>query len=173
MPVQLKVEVILPSPRNYPDNVMDKIDAAIEATLKGVVKQTLKSAFEKRTGNWGHRPEWVGRFAYEYMRYGHDPSMTVFPRGSARDIYTWVSRGTRGRVITAVNAPMLRYRHYTPRTTASNTYGGPGTYYGPIKKAKSVWNPGIEARHFEEHIIDEEGRGINAALQAAVLRASR
>src|SRR3990167_3687913 len=152
---------------------MNKIDAAIEATLKGCVKRVLKDAFQKRTNNWSHRPEWVGRFAYQYLKYGHDPSMTVFPRGSNRDIYVWVSRGTRGRVITAVKAPMLRYRIYTPKTKVSNSYGGPGTYYGPIKKAKSVYNPGIEARHFEEHIIKEEERGIHVAIQAAVLKASK
>lgn len=171
MPVQMTIEPIYPNPRNYPENLLKKLDRELEDVLQGFVKETLKSEFRKRVRGWSHSPEWVGRFAYMRAARGDDPTMTVYPRGQYRERYAWVSRGTEGRWISVKRAKYLRYRHYMPHTRAGDFYGGVGQYYGPIKKAKRVWNPGVEARHFEEVIKFKSQPKIENAVQLAVFRA--
>lgn len=171
MPFEIRIEEIKPKPANYPLNLVKALEAEIQKALTGPVKTEVKRAFEKRTGDWKRRPEWVARYAYQALAGGRDPSLTVYPRGRHRKVYEWVTLGTRSYPIVARYAPMLRYRRYSSRTKAGNLYGRRGYYYGPVIVKKAVIHPGIKAREFEKHIAKEETPGIERQIRLAIARA--
>lgn len=59
MPFEIRIEEIKPRPANYPLNLVKALEAEIQKALTGPVKTEVKRAFEKRTGDWKRRPEWV------------------------------------------------------------------------------------------------------------------
>jgi hypothetical protein len=169
--VELRVFPILPEPRDYPKNLIAKIDSAIYQALVYKVRPLIKNALYKRSANWQIKIT----FGSIYRRPKTDEFVLyVFPTGSdkVKSIWKYVSRGTDPHPITAVRAPMLKYpTDYTPKTKPGNVYGRKSGYSGPWRTAVAVEHPGIEAREFEEHVIEETEKQIVKQIQLAINKA--
>jgi hypothetical protein len=160
--------VLPPGGVDFMQRRADEMVLAVEAALKGPVKDKLKGAFAKRTANWSGKPEFA---AYFSRASKGGISLLVSPRGRQADKWKWVSGGTPRHRIEATNAPLLRFQQfYDPKTKPGNKYGGSGRKSGPWVNTKSVSHPGIFPRDFETHIVDDEGSDIIALLEAVIRR---
>jgi len=171
---QIRIDGILPKRSDLPLARLQVIDAAIEVTLRGQVKDILKGAMEARVKNWKTKPGFSGRFSRPTADVF---SMYVFPRSTGgqpngRQLWTWITQGTRARPIFARRAPMLSIREgYIPKTKKGAWYGGPGVYTGGVRYAPAAFKyPGIQARDFEADIKKETEDRIGNILVAAVQR---
>lgn len=167
--MRIEIHAILPAAGvNFMEKRSVEMLVAVEAALKGPVKDQLKRAFSKRVSNWGSKPEFAGYFS----RRGKDGyALLVSPRGGNAEKWKWVSGGTSAHGIDAVNSPVLRFqKFYEPRTRPGNRYGGPGRKYGPWQNVKSVQHPGIKPRDFEQHIADDEAPSIISLLETVIRR---
>lgn len=121
----------------------------MEDFLEGDVKPHLIKAHERIVADWDHKPDFKGR------KYVDADSLriTVHPDGPNKDIWKWVTGGTRPHVIEAKNAPFLVFATgYIPHTKPGGIYGGPGRAYGDIRRKERVDHPGTKPRRFEKHI---------------------
>lgn len=173
--MEVTIKPILPSPKNYPDNIIKAIDSAIFRSLTGPVKDTIKSALEARIEDWVEKP----RIGYTYRRPSNDQFVLhVFPTGNSKLvlIWKWVSLGTKEDYpISPVNASALRIREgYRPRTKPGNQYriAGGGRFYGETYYTpNTVYHPGIEARQFEQHVADEKTTEVTKKIQRDIYMA--
>lgn len=172
------VIAVIPPKASKPGPVFDKILSAVENEMRANSKDIIKREMGKRVKNWGTKPEFAGR----YSRIGGVVgSMYVFPRGggmtlsgaSGRDLWTFVSLGTRDRPIVPRNKPQLIFRRgYKARTAPGNVYGRSSSRFGPVIKTTLVRHHSIKARKFEEHIVNDAQvvtqivRGMQAAIKA-------
>ena len=101
--------------------------------------------------------------------------VNVFPTGSGKEIYTYVTKGTRPHKIIAKNAPALRFRtNYASRTRpGSISSNGPGKATGPWRATISVDHPGNEARNFEGQVLDQEQTYFSRTVENAFRRGIR
>lgn len=120
----------------------------VERTLDNVVKPRLLEYPKKIVADWDHQPEFKAR-----KRVTKDSiSVYAYPSGPYKDIWYWVSRGTKPHPIEPVNAPALAFPSiYTPHTQPRGpSYGGPGKSSDATVFALHVDHPGTKARKFEE-----------------------
>jgi len=84
-------------------------------------------------------------------------SLYVFPKGDDKEIWGYVSGGTRAHTITARRAPRLKFRTgYFPKTLPANAFfKGPGIATGEYRSPLSVNHPGTKAREFERQIMED------------------
>ena len=169
---RIVIQEILPKQKIRPE----RLEREIELLLKGVVKEVVKKPMKQTVKGWKNPPQMVGRYS---TFQGAAGSMHVFPRDQGEGFgsstpgrkanWTRVSQGTRGRTITATRAPYLVIRKYQPHTRpGSYKSSGPGFYVNSTRYlAKSVWNPGIRARNFEELIVQEIKPSIIALFDAS------
>ncbi len=129
-----------------------------------------------RTRNWKSPPSMGSR----YYRPSKDIfELHVFPTGTEKAVKKWVyvSRGTRKNYpIPARPGGMLRYQKgYQSHTKPGNRYGlpGGGSYTGEWKRAPVVQHPGIEARDFEGHVVEQVRKKVVADIQSAIYAALR
>jgi hypothetical protein len=173
--MELIIRPIYPNPRDYPANLLPKIDSGIIAALNGPVKVRVRNAMADRTRNWKSPPSMGSRY--------HRPSkdifeLHVFPTGTEKAVKKWVyvSKGTRSHPISAIRAPMLKYQMgYKSHTKPSNKYGlpGGGSYSGEWRRAPRVQHPGVEARDFEGHVVEQVRKKVVADIQSAIYAALR
>lgn len=102
----------------------------------------------------------------------------VFPTGTEKAVKKWVyvSKGTRSHPISAIRAPMLKYQMgYKSHTKPGNKYGLPsgGSYSGEWRRAPRVQHPGVEARDFEGHVVEQVRKKVVADIQSAIYAALR
>lgn len=173
----IRIEAILPPRSQYSDAQLAKMDAEIERTLRGPVKDRIKRAMQARVTNWRTQPQIVGVYS------NPDPNtrqMYVYPRAggmrtpngkSGRDLWIMISGGTKGKLIVPKKAKRLRVRHgYNPKTMPSNVYGLSSSYSGGTTYPLAAPWPGIKARNFEDFIAKQEGDYVKGLLEANIKR---
>lgn len=179
MPVEIRFEPIVRKNDKFPVNIADLLEREIGAVMTGPIRARLENSFEYRVSGWKHRPKFrsvFNRRAYKGNLTGF--SLTTGPFGTNKRFWIFVSAGVKGRRIVPKRAQNLRIRGgvggYSPLTGTGDRYGGLGIYDDTATfRSRGVNWPGIEARHFERYIADENRIFIFQILQAAVERATR
>lgn len=147
-----------------------RVREKMERHLEKKIKPRLIREHEKIVADWDHKPTFKGR------KYLDEDSVriTVHPDGPHKDIWYWVTGGTRPHVIRARNAPFLVFATgYIPHTSPGGGYGGPGEAKGDVVSKKQVDHPGIKARKFEEHIARKFNSWFKRSVENAWRRATR
>lgn len=166
MPVQISIEAIVPE-KNYFSKRASRLQAELVATLKGEVRDILANALEKRSANWSTSPSWPAKISA-----GARLILDLKPTGAGEWKWRWVSGGTKAHDIDPKRRNWLVFGSgYVPKTLPKGTYGQAGKYIGGTVFTKHVNHPGIDARNFEQDVVDEEGDKVTGALEAAVARA--
>lgn len=154
MPVAVDIKVDYLKKSEMPSQEFEKVRHVLEVYMRQVLKPQLKREMQRRVRNWKTPVHFAAVFSSGGDKLAQ---LTVFPRGEGRDLWMWVSLGTRARTITAKNKPMLVFREgYDPKTAPGNRFGGPGKRFGPLRIQKTAQYPGIEARLFEENILKHD-----------------
>ena len=131
--------------------------------------------FKKVVEDWEHQVEFAARKSVTADKI----KITVYPTGANKDIWKFVTGGTKPHVIRAKNAKTLAFMwggpgSYQAHTTAPGGYGGPGTVAGGVMHfPKEVQHPGTKARNFEHSIREQEADWFSAFMEAAWKRAIR
>lgn len=84
-------------------------------------------------------------------------SAFVYPKGSGATIWKYVSRGTASRIRRIGKKAILMRPSFIPKTSLGSLDSGPGYLGAPAYRRSRrgvVTIPGIEARMFEEQVID-------------------
>lgn len=169
VPFSIKIIPILPKNKDFPMNQWATFEKLLEVYMRGKLANDLKKDMDKTTEKWSHAPTMSTRFT----RPHRDFWLTVLPSGRNTLLWKRVSRGTKPHMIVARGivgkkgyfgrpgkVELVFPREYDPHTTPGGKTGGPGRRYGDIVRVPSVSHPGIEPRHFEEHIIAKRKNGI-------------
>jgi len=149
----------------------------VERTMDARVKPALVKEFKKVVADWEHKPRFAAR---KYVNKGAI-EVAVYPTGTNKKIWRYVSEGTKPHTIRPKHAKALRFQwggpgSYKPRTTVGPppTFGGPGAVSGGKRVAfKQVIHPGIEARNFERHIADQYRPKFRREIENALRRGAR
>lgn len=132
-----------------------QIRAVLEAALDTEVKPYFIDQFKAIVKDWRHQPDFKAR---KFIN-PDEIRVNVFPAGEHKQIWEWVSQGTRGPYpIPSAGPRFLRFQtNYQPRTQpGSLSASGPGRATGPMVQGKmQVEHPGIEGREFERQILDD------------------
>lgn len=150
MPAQglnIKLQLILPDKDKLPGAKFEKVLSKLEKYMKGELSRELKTEFTRTTTGWKRYPSFVAVYSEPYA--GARMMLWVKPFGRNKTKWSWISMGTRLRSIESKKGPMHYQKDFTPKTTPSGNYGGPGVKSG-------VWvHPGyttgphkIEPRRF-------------------------
>jgi hypothetical protein len=140
----------------------------LEKTIDSIVKEELLSYFLRIVADWKHQPE----FKVRKVITADGITIYVYPAGQYKDLWLWVSGGTRSHTIMPKTAgyPLAFRTDYRPRTRPGYKYRGPGESVGPYVKAKVVEHPGIKPRLFEKHIARFYRPKYRKHLEAALRR---
>jgi len=132
-----------------------KVIKGLAAGIDAEVKPHYVKRFKEVVADWDHKPEFKSR---KFIKT-NSISLNIFPAGPNKDIWKWVSGGTKGPYLIPKAGPgFLAFQlGYQPRTKPKGQYGGPGKATGPwVRGVMQVEHPGIKAREFEEVIAKEE-----------------
>jgi hypothetical protein len=158
-----------------PKRVERSIKRAVNSTAKpAVIKMCQDVVAGKRyslSGKpWKHKITFRSRFSFK----GDDAILYVYPFGKNKEIWTYVSRGTKPHGIDAKNAPYLVFPYGGPEQMPKTAPEGitPVVPGGPTKwaRVKHVDHPGTKARHFEERIGKDYGPKFRKLIHAAITR---
>ena len=125
-------------------------------TLETVVKPELLKRFRLITANWKIDVDFAARKTIRPAGIG----VYVFPTGTDKKIWHYVSKGTRPHRIRARNVPYLAYMwggkgSYKAKTAPGGKFGGPGVVQNAtLRRPVEVNHPGNKAREFEKHIME-------------------
>lgn len=113
------------------------------------VKPRFLKQFQAIVADWEHKVKFASK---KYI--GSDGIwIVVYPTGKHKQIWEWVTGGTRAHPISARNKPYLVFQlGYIPHTAPGGGYGGEGRAVGEWRKKQSVQHPGTAPREFEKHI---------------------
>lgn len=137
--------------------------------LTDPVKKHFVEEFDDITDDWKH----TVKFKARAFITPDEISVNVFPSGPNKQIYKYVTGGTRPHIITARNAPMLAFLwggpgSYKPKTTTAPSWGGPGSVSGGVMTfRKSVNHPGTKARNFEKFIAKKNKAWYSTTMERA------
>ncbi len=100
--------------------------------------------------------------------------IVVFPKGQpGRNIWIWVSDGTKRKLRKARNFPSLRFRSgYSPHTSRGGRRGGAGFASGPLQYPISITNS-IEARNFETQVKEKVEERLQRRIRTIFRRSYR
>lgn len=178
MPVNIRFEAILPRRKRYPTDLIEKMEDEVGLALTVPIQLTVVSAMRKRVRGWSTFVQFRGTYRRRQRAGGWTgASLTVSPYGRGRSRWQFVSSGVRGHMIYRRRAIYLTIRGgrggYRPHTSPGGGYGGPGTYNnaGTYRTIHPVRWPGIQARNFERHIVDEVKASVVKDLVKAINRA--
>jgi len=152
-----------------------KVKTALAATLDGEVKPHLIAAFDEVVSNWEHKPQ----FAARKFITADALSVNIYPTGANKQIYIYVTKGTRPHTIRPRNARFLAFMwggpgSYRAKTGAGGKWGGPGTVSGgKMTFSKLVHHPGNAPRNFEAFICKREQAWFSRTMENAWRRAIR
>lgn len=145
--------------------------------LDNVVKRRFLTRFQRVVGNWKHKPVFQGRkfITRDYLK------VNVFPTGPNKQIYKWVTDGTKGPYpIPKAGPGYLAFvwggpGSYKPKTKPVGQYGGMGVVVGGTLRrgVMQVMHPGIKARQFEKAIREDEKAWYSRTMELAWRRAIR
>lgn len=168
MPVEIRIEPILPN-RNFIVNKAARLQSEIVGALELGVTLMLVGALRERSANWSTSPVWNSK-----VSAGAKITLTLRPTGAGAKKWRWVSGGTKRHDITPKRRSYLVFGSgYVPKTLPGGTFAksGNGEYIGDTVFTKYVDHPGIDARNFEQDVVDEKEGAVNGAIAAAVARA--
>ena len=122
--------------------------------MEKTVAPHFVQCFDRVVCNWDHKPEFQAR---GYV-FPNSNRVTITPVGEHRQIYIWVTGGTRPHSIPTAGPSFLSFMlGYKPKTAPGGKFGGPGTYSGPrVSGIMQVQHPGYEGSHFEPVIAKDE-----------------
>lgn len=150
----------------------------LDDALDNTVKPYLIEQFEHRVANWDHKPIFKAR-----KRVTVDATaVTVFPSGPNKQIYKWVSGGTRPHPIPKTpktGSNFLVFQSggpgsYKAKTGAGGKFGGPGIVVGgKAVRARQVQHPGFEGSHFEKYIRKDAKPWFSRTMENAWRRGIR
>ena len=149
-----------------------KVRRMLADALDAEVKPHLVGEFDKVVADWDHKPEFKAR---KFIR-GDRIWVNIFPAGIFKQIWKWVSGGTKGPYKIPKGGPgYLAFRTgYVPRTRPVGKFGGPGKATGAWRRGvMQVTHPGIEARKFEETIAKEQKKWFSRTMNNAWRRIIR
>lgn len=151
-------------------------NAKIKRYMGDVMDNDVKPHFIKRfemvVANWKHKVDFQAR---KFLRVDMI-WLNVFPTGPNKQIWVWVSKGTKGPYpIPKAGPGFLSFKTgYKPKTRAPGKFGGPGIAVGPrVTGVMQVQHPGIEAREFEKVIAEDEKPWFSRTMENAWRRAIR
>ncbi len=149
----------------------------LAAALDHEVKPHFIQEFEKVVANWEHQPDFKARkfITADALK------LNVFPAGEHKDIYKFVTGGTKAHLIpkTPKTAGSLAFMwggpgSYQPKTRPGGKFGGPGQVVGgQMFFAKQVQHPGTKARNFEKAICEQEKHWFSCTMENTWRRAIR
>lgn len=128
-----------------------QLPSALNIAMDNVVKPHYIGVFNAFVSGWRSVSHFEAR-----KRIFSDNSihLYVFPKGTHKEVWYCVDRGTPPHTITAVNAPFLTFPNavYLPRTKPVAQTGGLGGYFGipSTVSVVEVDHPGIDPRLFTE-----------------------
>ena len=150
-----------------------KIRKYMDRAVDTEVKPHFIDRFKMVVSNWEHKVDFQAK---KYLTSDYT-KLYVYPTGANKQIWAWVSGGTKGPYKIPKSGPgLLSFRTgYKPKTKAVGKFGGPGVFTGArvtgIMQVKQ--HPGIEAREFEKTIMDDEKGWYNREMENAWRRAIR
>ena len=106
---------------------------------------------------------------------GEDAIVLTGPTGNddAVQHWVWTDEGTAAHVITAKNAPALRFMiNYSPSTQPGSFDSHPSGSWPPWRRPKSVNHPGTKARKWSETLTKRRKRPFQRRMFGAMKRAS-
>ena len=169
MPVNIRIEPILPKKKDYPLSEFKELKAALKKWLLTDAANLVQSEMEKTTEGWNTAPSFPAVYSEPY---GTRMQIVVEPKGKGTLNWKRISEGTGPRPITS-NTVMVFPINYAPKTTPGGRYGGPGKKSGPIARTKQVAMHQIKARKFSLLIAGRITPRIERDAQAVVNRALR
>jgi len=134
-----------------------RVKRGLGAVLDNEVKPHFIDAFKRVVANWDHKVDFQAR---KFIRVDKI-WLNVFPVGDNKDIWTFVTKGTRPHPIRSKSGGALAFLwggpgSYKPKTAPVGKFGGPGTVSGGVMHFPQVVNhPGSEAREFEKTIKED------------------
>ena len=148
----------------------------LEKTIDNEVKPALIKKFNDVVADWQHKVSFKARKQITRAEI----KVYVYPVAN-KDIWVFVSRGTRGGYQIPKNPPassrdgLLHYQAvYDARTQPRGRYGlGSGQKTGPWVSARTVIHPGVKAREFEEVIAEEYKKEFSRVMENAMRRGIR
>ena len=171
--LHIQIQAILPKNKdNLPPGKFEKILRALEKHMRGPLAKELIHEYEKTTAGWRRHPSFVAEYSEPYN--GARRMLWVKPFGRHKTKWSWVSIGTRTRSIISKKGPMHYQKDFTPKTTPSGNYGGPGTKTGAWVHPGYTTGPHkIEPRKFSVLIKKNKGAKIEKDLIQVVRKAAR
>lgn len=153
---------------------MLKFDTEFKEALKeelDPIAKKMVTKFRRAVSNWTAKPI----FSYRITIKKKSIRLTVFPKGTARQQFLWVDRGTKPYTIYPKNGGFLRFQPgYNAKTQPIARYGvGDGSRFGGWVAAKQVNHPGIRARKFGEKFSQDILPDLREAKENAFRRATR
>lgn len=166
----IKAEKIKLRPEDYPLNKLKPTFPRLEKYLNNTLGPLLQDDMNKTTQGWTTRPRMTKTVT---KPYGTRLQLVVEPKGKGTTNWSRVNSGTRRRTIRAKTRRGMTFRpDYTPKTTPSGKYGGPGTYGGPVLRGVPSVTHEIEAREFTKKIMKNREKKIHRDVQM-IVRLSR
>lgn len=178
MPIQIKFEPIVAKRRNYPVDIVDRLELFMGDALNGPIRRALIKSFEARVIGWQHRPSFGSLGGVKFRDRGGPGnltgmSITIGPKGTNKRFWVFVSVGTKPHPISPKRGKFLRIRGGYQPHTRKGRFGGAGLYVGDVNFVKFVPEQHIEGRGFERDIADENAGFIFRELSLALARAVR
>jgi len=147
--------VFLEAPKAVEQKLGDFMDATVKPHFIG--------RFDEIVADWKHKVEFKAR---KYIT-NDSIKLAVYPTGPNKEIWVYVSEGTRRHTIRARNAPVLAFMwggvgSYRPKTKPGSGIAGPSfrglgkVVGGEMHFPREVHHPGSEGRHFPEFIAKAE-----------------
>jgi len=152
-----------------------KVKRGLGVVLDNEVKPHFIDAFKRVVANWKHKVEFKARKFIRVDKIWLD----VFPAGDNKDIWTFVTKGTRPHPIRPRRAKTLAFLwggkgSYKPKTAPVGKFGGPGVVSGgTMFFSKGVNHPGSEAREFEKTIKEDNKAWFSRTMENAWRRVIR
>lgn len=153
-----------------------EIKAYLGAHLDSDVKPRLVRRFDLIVANWHHKPEFRARkyITADFIK------VHVYPAGPNKQIYKWVTGGTKPHPIPKHGPGFLAFvwggpGSYKAKTKPVGQFGGPGVVVGGTLRSgvMQVQHPGTEARKFEESVRNDAKRWYSRTMENAWRRAIR
>lgn len=148
-------------PKDFPMKLYDRVEKSLIDYLKRGAGPTIQKEMKSATRTWQHKPDFPIEFRYLQWKMW----IQVAPQGKNRDKWKFVSRGTRVR-----HAQMSPDFKAKTRPGSLRSSAGRG---GVVRVSRAFHGPPIEAREFEEQIIDKHERSIRAEAGRVVKKALR
>ena len=153
-----------------------QVRKVLEQVLDSEVKPHFVGEFEKVVANWKNKPRFKGR---KFIT-ADSIAVNVYPEGTkSKEIYGYVTKGTRPHIIRAKNVPYLVFMwggpgSYKAKTGTGGKFGGPGIVAGgKLTVRRQVNHPGNAPRDFEGVIRKKEAPWFSRIMENAWKRAIR